>query len=290
MEILTVLPEEEELPADLALILARAHARNQKRYHDMKIIAGITLSVIPAALIMTIIPHGIFFLPFMALIIEFCLVSFALSRVMQRRKGAYGLNEQDLEQLATIHDKRVLKVLLDVPFDLANKPIALRRGELLKHWLPSLTSGDADFLSKRQRQRLTSGIHMFKEDVTQKIFSALEQIGDADQLPSLKGWKYKQAGMRVKPETLAAYKSCLAAIEARVASTRSDAQLLRPSSSTDGADIYLRPVTQKIDENAETLLRSDLTPRSPLPIPSCFGEEGENHEETSDDRVRESKP
>ncbi|MBC7525985.1 MAG: hypothetical protein H7308_00365, partial [Chthonomonadaceae bacterium] len=72
--------------------------------------------------------------------------------------------------------------------------------------------------------------------------------------------------------------------------TRSDSQLLRPSSSTDRAETYLRPVTQKIDENAETLLRSDLTPRLPLPVPSCLGEEGEIHEETVGEDVRESKP
>ena len=224
----------------------------------MKIIAGITLSVIPAALIMTIIPHGIFFLPFMALIIEFCMVAHGFSTVMRGRKGAYGLNEQDLTQLSAINDKRVLKVLLEVSFSLPNKPIALRRKELLKHWLPSLTSEDAYLLSKRQKQHLASGIHIFKDDVTREILRALKHIGDADQLSSLRGWKLKQAGMRLEPETIAAYTSCIAAIKAREDIGRSDSQLLRPSFPDERADTYLRPVEQKLDEDADTLLRAEI--------------------------------
>ena len=290
METLTVTPKEEALPEDLALILARAKARSKKRNRNFAIflsvfsflalpcLIGATLSHIPALLaLMTIITYA------SALIF----LIYALSRTW---KGMYGLNECDFAQLSSINDRRVLRVLLDIPLFPSNKTISLQREELLKHWLPLLTSEEAHLLSKRQKQRLAEGIHMFEEDVTREIFSTLEQIGDTDHLFSLKLWNRKQAGKRVKPETLAAYKSCFAAIEARAASTRSDAQLLRPSSPTDGADTYLRPVTQEIDENAETLLRSDLTPRSPLPVPSCLGEEGEIYEETVGEDVRESKP
>jgi len=239
---------------------------------------GATLSHIPALLaLMTIITYA------SALIF----LIYALSRTW---KGMYGLNECDFAQLSSINDRRVLRVLLDIPLFPSNKTISLQREELLKHWLPLLTSEEAHLLSKRQKQRLAEGIHMFEENVTREIFRVMEHIGDADQLPFLKKWRHHQYDMREKPGLERAYTSCLAAIEARAASTRSESQLLRPSSPTDGADTYLRPVTQKIDENAETLLRSDLTPRSPLPVPSCLGEEGEIYEETVGKDVRESKP
>ena len=294
METLTVIPEEEELPQDLALILTRAKARSKIRNRDLKIVAGIALSIILAAMIIVaIIPVTVSLVP--GVLTIYCsLIAFILFTLTRRRKGVYGLNEQDYKQLATINDKRVLKVLLDVPFDHANKSIASQREGLLKHWLPSLHSEHTDFLSKRQKQHLTGGIHIFEEDVTQEIFRILEQIGDKNQIASLKYWKTNTFGKGVKPETLAAYKSCLAAIEARTASSRSDSQLLRPSFPTDGADTYLRPVTQKIDENSETLLRSDLTPdlahSAPLLIPSCLGEEGEPRGETVGDDRTESKP
>ena len=256
METLTVQPAETELPDDLAVILTRAKARSKKRYRSMGIIAGITLSIIPIALITANLPHGIVFLALIASVYEFCMVAHGFSTVMRGRKGAYGLNEQDLTQLSAINDKRVLKVLLEVSFSLPNKPIALRRKELLKHWLPSLTSEDAYLLSKRQKQHLASGIHIFKDDVTREILRALKHIGDADQLSSLRGWKLKQAGMRLEPETIAAYTSCIAAIKARENLSRSDSQLLRPSSPDERADTYLRPVEQKPDEDADTLLRA----------------------------------
>ncbi|MBC7526130.1 MAG: hypothetical protein H7308_01125 [Chthonomonadaceae bacterium] len=121
------------------------------------------------------------------------------------------------------------------------------------------------------------------------VFSALEQIGDSSTIHALKDWRATNRRKYAKPEVKKAYTFCLAAIEARAALSRSDSQLLRPSSPTDGADTYLRPVTQKIDENAETLLRADLTPQPPLPIPSCLGEEGEPDEETVGDDVAKGK-
>ena len=51
---------------------------------------------------------------------------------------------------------------------------------------------------------------------------------------------------------------CIAVIKAREGASGSDSQLLRPSSSDEKADTYLRPIEQKPDEDAATLLRAEF--------------------------------
>ena len=185
-------------------------------------------------------------------------VHFIRSTMRYRKKGGYGLSARNLEQLATINDKRVLKVLLSVPFYRSNKTISLQREEQLKHWLPLLTSEDTAFLSKPQKNILAHGLRTLRNDLVYEVFRVLEHIGDADQLPFLRKWRHNQYDMREKPELERAYTSCVSAIEARAALSLPSTQLLRPSFPTDGADTYLRPVTHKPDEDVDTLLRAEL--------------------------------
>ena len=290
METLTVQSEEAELLEDLAVILTRAKARNQKRIRGQRIVIGVIIFVLVPSLIGAALSRNLL----LRIMVDIALVSFVMGTItfdhLRTTKGVYGFNERDLAQLSAINDKRVLKVLLGVPFITANKNISSLRDDLLKHWLPLLTDRDTHLYNETEKGNLTVLLQSSKDEQALLIFRALELIGDADQLSYIKLWRLRQSGMRAKPKTLVAYKSCLAAIEARAALSRSDSQLLRPSFSNDKADTYLRPVTQKIDEKADTLLRADLTPQPPLPIPSSLGEEGENHEETVSDDVEKSKP
>ena len=173
-------------------------------------------------------------------------------------KGVYGFNERDLAQLSAINDERVLGTLLSVPLSTMKVESAILRDDLLKRWLPLLTDRDTYVYSKTQKGNLVALLQSSKDEQALLIFRALELIGDRSQLFSLNLWKTNSFGKNAKPEVKKAYTSCLAAIEARAASSHSDSQLLRPSFPTDGADTYLRPVTQKVDENADTLLRAEI--------------------------------
>ena len=293
METLTVIPEEEDLPEDLKAILTEAEVKRNRGRRHFNFFTKLCYCCFSLILLIMLIAKGLPLNLSLILIPIVPLYICIIYHFCQRKKGFYGLAGQAIERLAHSKDKRVIGVLLDslVHFNNYNPPV--QRKYPLQPLLPLLNADNVSLLTKEQKTTLTSLLNNSEEEFMFTVFSALEQIGDTDQLPSLKGWKRLQTGMCVKPETLAAYKSCLAAIEARAASSRSNSQLLRPSFPTKGANTYLRPVTQKMDENAETLLRSDLTPdfahSDPLPVPSCLGEEGETHEETVGENRTEEK-
>ncbi|MBC7527617.1 MAG: hypothetical protein H7308_08705 [Chthonomonadaceae bacterium] len=257
MKSLTVIPEEEALPEDLAIILTRAQARNEKSLQHLNKLSNVISWLGFSSLIFAGNFHSI--PSFVIIAIIFILgAHFIFSSWMCRKKNGNGLDERDLEQLATINDKRVLKVLLSITFVRSNKTLSLQCEKLLKYWLPLLTSEDTDFLNKQQKNILASGLRTFRDDLTWEVLRVLELIGDGNQSSFLKKWRHNQHDMREKPELERAYTSCVSAIEARAALSLPSTQLLRPSSPTDGADTYLRPVTHKPDEDADTLLRAEL--------------------------------
>ncbi|MBC7526020.1 MAG: hypothetical protein H7308_00545 [Chthonomonadaceae bacterium] len=94
--------------------------------------------------------------------------------------------------------------------------------------------------------------------ITFVALKALHQFGDLSTLGALKRWKFNQLALPLNPAVRIGLDDCIAAIEARIAANQSDSQLLRPAAPTDKADTYLRPVTHKPDENAETLLRAEV--------------------------------
>ena len=174
------------------------------------------------------------------------------------KKGVYSLDKQDVEYLISLKDKRVLGIFLDYLQVGYERKMLSPDKQLLLALLPLITPEDSQRLTRYQKRLLVNILQTADGETRLAILKTLQEVGDGDQLNSLRVWKFNQVGFGLNFEMKAAYKSCVTAIEARAASTRSDSQLLRPSFPTDGADTYLRPVTQKIDENADTLLRAEI--------------------------------
>ena len=287
MNELTEQPNEDHLPEEIKTLFARIAKKKKKRIRDIVLFFAIQVGCF---LLMLSLPHDEQGLRFgnRLILTMFVLDGVFLPFLVYRdRKGIYGFNAREIEQIAACPYQGILGMVIDQSRMVRRFAYSPSRIKLLKRLLSRISPETPPHLTSKQVRQLMSLISPLGAGATFEILQALAIIGDASTLTAFKRWRMSETIVAMNPKVTAAYKSCLAAIEARAASTRSESQLLRPSSSTDGADTYLRPVTQKIDENAETLLRSDLTPRFPLPVPSCLGEEGEIHEETvGEDRTK----
>jgi len=251
------LPDPDALPPEFQSIVTNVAKRRKHRKRDLCIITSINFTWILIALV-ALIGYENYLVFIIAKLLfytsEIYLTAFLFSRI---KRGIYGLDDRDFKTLALVEDKRVLKVLLDTPQFLVKKKDS--RGEdLLRKWLPLLTTDDIYLLDKKQKRRLIASLYHNKPGLRTAILGALAQIGERDQLNALKRWKTNQIGLKMKPEVQGAYETCIATIEARLTESLLDTQLLRPSSPFAQPDTLLRPVTHKQDEDADTLLRAEI--------------------------------
>ena len=248
----------EDLPEEVKAIFTKGIKRKVKKTRD-DLIATL---LIVGTFFSDILYRKFFHHPPPPLLSFMALSTVALPPVIyvwwMNKKGAYTLDKQDVEYLISLKDKRVIGIFLDYLLLNSIKKSSSPDKQLLLALLPLITLEDSHLLTRSQKKRLVDILQTADNETRLEILKTLQKIGDADQLNSLRVWKFNQVGFGLNFEMKAAYKSCVTAIEARAASTRSDSQLLRPSFPTDGADTYLRPVTQKIDENADTLLRAEI--------------------------------
>ena len=249
-------PNESDLPEEIKAILAKNKAGRKKFRRNLLIFMIFVMLVYFLGMFSLFLSgHFLHSILFLLALVAGEIFGIRLLKANWKKAG-YEIDESEIECLNSIEDKRVLGVLLDFNFSYLSKERGEKVKSLLAKRLRSLTLEDGNLLTQKQKRRLVSLVYTSKDDLIIAIFGYLEQIGDTNQLSSLKLWRQNRLSIRVKPEVLAAYKSCVAAIEARAAATRTDAQLLRPSSSLDSAETLLRPHTHKADEDAETLLRA----------------------------------
>ena len=182
----------------------------------------------------------------------------ALYKVSREKRGDHGLSENEIETLFSIKDKRVIGTLLDFDKTSDAGKYSLQRKDALRELLPLLTSEETWLLNREQQKALVRLVQVNGEGLTFVVLEALSKIGDGTTRQALKRWKISPHIMPIDPDARNAVNDCIAAIEARLAASQSDSQLLRPAFSTGGADTYLRPVTHKPDENAETLLHAEI--------------------------------
>ena len=167
-------------------------------------------------------------------------------------------SSQDFERLEAFCDKRTINAVFDMSLDDPKGKYATRHNDLMHNLLAQLTSNDRSLLSKDRKLFLLHGVRPDRKGDTLFALSVLSQVGDASTLRSLKRWKINHRIAKVGLKVQQAMEDCITAIKAREDSSRSDSQLLRPSSSDEKADTYLRPIEQKPDEDAATLLRAEF--------------------------------
>ncbi len=234
-------PDETELPENLKAVLKRAKKRAKTRSLHTGIFALLMFFVLlPALKWISISGSRAYNALAVATMLIFEFSSFGFL-FLHSLKGGYGLNFQDLSFLRSLDDKRVLFVVLEVRFEQLNKKCSTLRNDLMRRWLPLLTLEDLQSLTPLQKKQLVYLLQYASSDVKLAILRTLGQAGDRGQILPLKLWQRRLLGWPPKPEVKAAYQSCVAAIEARLAAGRTDAQLLRPSSSSEGNDHLLRP-------------------------------------------------
>jgi len=176
----------------------------------------------------------------------------------RERKGIYGFDEREIEHIALTDDKRIIGTVLNLSGHTPSWNYSPQRVALMQELLSRLTPEDAHLLSRKQKIILVNSIRPNGKGITFVALKALHQFGDLSTLGALKRWKFNQLALPLNPAVRIGLDDCIAAIEARIAANQSDSQLLRPAAPTDKADTYLRPVTYKPDENAETLLRAEV--------------------------------
>lgn len=184
--------------------------------------------------------------------------AFFWARTLTRRNASTLAKTNEVEHYLASNDIRALGALLDFYGDSPFWKLSAQHKEILKNLLSGLKPEEGQLLSRKQKKYLVHLLYCDEKNLALAIFRALEQVGNEDQLALLKRRNSYQSVFGAEQEVRDAYRSCVAAIEARAALGRSGSQLLRPSSSLERADTYLRPVTQKVDEDADTLLRAEM--------------------------------
>ena len=251
------LTDSDALPSELQTIVANVAKRRQKNKRDIRIFFGTCIALMLVGVIAVLCYENyLVFIISMILVFTFEMGS-PFYFVPRRKRGDYGLDEDDFETLALVEDKRVLRILLDAPQIIVHRKNSPGE-DLLRKWLPLLTTDDIYLLDKKQKRRLIASLYHNKPGLRTAILGALAQIGERDQLNALKRWKTNQIGLKMKPEVQGAYETCIATIEARLTESLLDTQLLRPSSPFAQTDTLLRPVSHKQDEDADTLLRAEV--------------------------------
>ena len=165
---------------------------------------------------------------------------------------------EDFERLEALCDKRTINAVFDMSLDDPKGKYATRHNDLMHNLLVQLTSNDRSLLSKDRKLFLLHGVRPDRKGDTLFALSVLSRVGDASTLRSLKRWKINHRIAKVGLKVQQAMEDCITAIKAREGASGSDSQLLRPSSSDEKADTYLRPIEQKPDEDAATLLRAEF--------------------------------
>ena len=251
--------EIDELPEDVKTLFANIKKKRKARYRDVLLVLTLSIGFLllliqlfleapPSATssLMTVLLPAI-----LEVYLLLCLVS-------REGKGIYGFDEREMERIALTDDKRVIGAVLDLSGHTPSRSYSPQRIALMQNLLSRLTPEDAHLLSRKQKIILVNSIRPNGKGITFVALKALHQFGDLSTLGALKRWKFNQLALPLNPKVRIGLDDCIAAIEARLATNQSDSQLLRPAAPTDKADTYLRPVTHKPDENAETLLRAEV--------------------------------
>ena len=250
--------EGNDLTEEATALVVKITARAKRRSRDAGIFA---LLILCSGLIATL-AFTAGSLPIAGFWIVSALFAFVIPSttifLSRERKGAYGINENDLTLLSNVNDKRVVGVLLDIPHAFSTREFALTRRRLLLQWLPLFTVEDAGLLSREQKARLYHSLSF--EDNTLKMvgLTALKQIGDENTLHSLLYWQATNKHAQSNPALWHLVEDCIVTIEQRTSTAFINSQLLRPSSALERADTYLRPVEHKVDDSADTLLRAGV--------------------------------
>ena len=257
MNDLTETPNEDALPEEVKAIFTKGAKKRRRLFRDSFIIGFFVVCAVLSRLLYPLFFHQPPPRYFLFVALHVVVYPSLVYLWWKNKKGVYTLDKQDAEYLASLRDRRVLGIFLDYLRTSSYRKFLSQDKKLLLALLSPITSADSLLLTKYQKKMLVEILQTTDGETRLAILKTLQEIGDADQLSSLRVWKFNQLGLVLSSDLKAAYKSCVSAIEARAAASRSDSQLLRPSSPNDGADTYLRPVTHKPDEDADTLLRAE---------------------------------
>ena len=251
--------EIDELPEDVKALFARIKKKRRARHRDIVIVLALSMAslLITIGVFPGVTPAGfsglMMILP--SLVLEVSLLMCLMSR---EKRGIYGFNEREVEQIALIEGKRVIGAVLSLSGHAPSRNCSPQRIALMQNLLSRLTPEDAYLLTRQQKICLVNSVRPNGTGITFVALKTLHQFGDFSTLGALKKWKYNHFSLHVNPAVQEGLNNCIAAIEARIALNRSDSQLLRPASPLAQAETYLRPVTYKPNENAETLLRAEV--------------------------------
>ncbi len=258
METLTIQSDQAELPRKVEVYVKEVQKSRKRTRNKFAFIQILLLVIMIFGKSAWLAPYIQFYFSLILLSILILIVP-ELPRVRSLFKSAIpALSENEIGCLFAIREKHVIGTLVDFAFTYGTAQLSPNQNALLENRLLSITEDDIDLLSQQQKSALVRLVDTGNKRLNLASLGALKQIGERQQLHALKKWRLNQVIFDVEPEIKQAYNDCITAIEARAASSHSDSQLLRPSFPTDEADTYLRPVTQKIDEDADTLLRTEI--------------------------------
>ena len=251
--------EESELPDDVKAIVAKVQSNKDRWLTDsINLIRIQNLLIIFCGVIGFLCLKGTLVANFTRIIILIVVFSLA-NKCLNLRYGKKRIHcsGRDFERLEAFCDRRTINAAFDISLDDPKGKYAARWNDLMHNLLSQLTPSDSYLLSKDRKATLLNLVRSDGKGETLFALTVLSQVGDAGTLQALKRWKINHRLAKINLEVQKAMTDCIAAIKAREDTTPADSQLLRPSFLSDGAATYLRPVTHKVDEDADTLLRAE---------------------------------
>jgi hypothetical protein len=127
--------------------------------------------------------------------------------------------------------------------------------------LPRLQANHADLLNEDQRTCLRHALYGKDTGLTLAILKGLEQVGNADDLPSVEGLARGEGHAALNMRVQNAAKDCLIYLRPRAEEERARPTLLRASiASATAPDTLLRPAEGVPAADPQQLLRAGTTP------------------------------
>ena len=164
--------------------------------------------------------------------------------------------KQGAKLLAQLDDVRAVGVLTDA-LVWKDASLASDARNALTRLLPKIKESDAALLPPERRKILLKQFDDRNASSTflSAILKALEQVGEADDLPTVKRIASSEKGSRFLSLTKAA-QECLPYLQARIERKEQSTTLLRPSNAFDPQpQTLLRPASPAPDEAASELIR-----------------------------------